>query len=387
MEMKTCPAPPSRVLAAVTAADPYPFYATLREEWPFGWDPELGAFVAADAASVTAALAEPRLGVRPPGEPTPAVLAGRPCGEIFRRLVRQDDSEKRVARKAALEATLAALLPAAAEAARRQAARLLAEGAGVQELAFRLPVRTVAALLGAPERALEGTAANVEKLVGAWAAGATEAAIAAGDAAAEELEALFRGLAAASDGGPLASLFRRLAGDEKAAVANAVGLLTQAFEATAGLVAGTAHWLSRRPDLRATAAADPTGIPALVREIARLDPPVQNTRRYAGEDFVFLGQELKQGQMVLVLLAAACRDPETFPEPDRLDTRREAAEAPVWGAGRHACPGRELAVTLAAAATESLLAAGALEAPPPASWRPSPNCRIPHFGSPEGASP
>ncbi len=44
------------VLAAVTAADPYPFYEELRKRRPFGWDEELGAWVAADAAAVREVL-------------------------------------------------------------------------------------------------------------------------------------------------------------------------------------------------------------------------------------------------------------------------------------------------------------------------------------------
>lgn len=348
------------VLAAVTAADPYPFYEELRKSRPFGWDAALGAWVAADAAAVREVLAEPRWRVRPRAEPVPAALAGSPAGEIFGHLVRMDDSPHHARRKAAIQEVLGGLAGAIAPAARERARRLVAAGQGAGELAFRLPVATLGGLLGLPEEQLDRVAALVGAFVRCLAPGGSPEQIEEGKAAAGELLELFRGQLGQQEG-PVAELARRLPGEEIAVLANAIGFLTQAYEATAGLIAASAALaLIEQPGTAA----------AVVEEVARRRPPVQNTRRFAGEAFRFRGEEVAEGQMVLVLLAAASRDPEW-----------QAAGAPGWGHGAHACPGSHIATTIATAAIEALLAAGALpESPPPFNCRPSLNTRIPIFG-------
>jgi cytochrome P450 len=365
------------ILAAVTAADPYPYYASLRQRWPFGWDPALGAWVAADAAAVRAVLADPRWRVRPKAEPVPAALVGSPAGEIFGRLVRMDDSPQHGRRKAALVAALGGLAADAGSAAREAARKLVAGGAGLNELSFLLPVVTVGTLLGLPEEELPKIAEQVGALVRCFAPGASSTDLAAGKAAAGELLARFGELADRPES-RLAELAQRLPGERAGVVANAIGFLTQAYEATAGLIAGSALALMRRPELRPIGAG--ADLAAQVREAARHDPPVQNTRRFAGEAFRFLGEEVEEGQMVLVLLASASRDPAAGPRPDDFDPGRRPEGAAGWGHGAHACPGSQLAVTIAAAALAALLAAGALPAePPPFSYRPSLNNRIPIF--------
>ena len=365
------------VLAAVTAADPYPFYAQLRQSRPFGWDPALGAFIAADAAAVRAVLADPRWRVRPKAEMVPAALVGSPAGEIFGHLVRMDDSPRHGDRKAAIVAALGGLVADAGPVARASACRLAFGGAGIDEMAFRLPVFTLGTLLALPEEELPRIANQVGALVRCWAPGCSAAELATGKAAAGELLARFGQLADEPEGN-LAELASWLPGERAVVVANAIGFLTQACEATAGLIAGSALALMRQPELRLVGAED--GFAALVREAARHDPPVQNTRRFAGEGFTFLGETVEEGQMALVLLASASRDPAAWPRPDAFVIDRTPEGAAGWGHGAHACPGRALATTIAGAALEALQAAGALPAePPPFSYRPSLNSRIPIF--------
>ena len=95
-----------------------------------------------------------------------------------------------------------------------------------------------------------------------------------------------------------------------------------------------------------------------MREVVRHDSPVQNTRRFLAEDAVVAGQALRTGDTVLVVLAAANRDPSVNPEPDRFDPARREREAYTFGLGVHACPGEALASTIAEAGVAALLAAG-----------------------------
>ena len=78
-------------ITAVTAPDPYPYYAALVARRPFGFDDDLGLWVAAGADAVSAVLADSALVVRPPAEPVPAGLVGTAAGDVFGRLVRMTD--------------------------------------------------------------------------------------------------------------------------------------------------------------------------------------------------------------------------------------------------------------------------------------------------------
>jgi cytochrome P450 len=105
----------------------------------------------------------------------------------------------------------------------------------------------------------------------------------------------------------------------------------------------------------------------VIEEVLRHDPPVQNTRRFVAQAGTVAGREMREGDAVLVVLAAANRDP--------------AAPLFSFGAGRHACPGQSLAATIARAGVEQALAAGVDPAPlaEGVSYRPSVNVRIPLF--------
>src|SRR5688572_31366566 len=84
--------PPRDPIAAVTHADPYPYYARLAEA-PLHRDERLGLWVAAGAAAA-AVLTSPRCAVRPADEPVPRALVDTPAGALFARLLRQRDGAR-----------------------------------------------------------------------------------------------------------------------------------------------------------------------------------------------------------------------------------------------------------------------------------------------------
>jgi cytochrome P450 len=195
---------------------------------------------------------------------------------------------------------------------------------------------------------------------------ASPADIDAGIAAAHWLTQWAGEHAAAGDG-----LLHRLAQaagsadiDPATLTANAIGLMIQACEAIAGLIGNTLVYLGRSGWRDAD-------IEASVDLVARIDPPVQNTRRFMAADATLCGQAVRAGDAVLVLLAAAAHD-STAP-----------AQARPWtfGIGRHGCPGDALARVLATCTVQALLARGVrpdrLHAN--VSYRPSVNARIPNF--------
>ena len=183
--------------------------------------------------------------------------------------------------------------------------------------------------------------------------------------------------------GMLANLAGQAPADREAVIANAIGFLSQAHDATAGLIGNTVVALSRMPERRATVRAAPGTLPRVVAEVARHDAPVQNTRRFVAEDGIVAGTAMRAGDAILVLLAAANRDPAANADPVRFDHERINPRVFTFGLGPHACPGAMLAVTIAAAGVGYLLDAGIQldDLATRVTYRPSPNARIPSFGA------
>lgn len=118
---------------------------------------------------------------------------------------------------------------------------------------------------------------------------------------------------------------------------------------------------------------------AFVREVVRHDAPIQNTRRFAAEAFRHGEAEISPGEQVLVVLAAANRDPAANPDPHAFRPGRPDPAVFTFGAAAHRCPGQTLAVTVAVAVVREVLAAGfdPAELPDAVTYRPLANARIP----------
>jgi cytochrome P450 len=383
---------PTDPIAAVTHRDPYPYYAELVAARPAHRDETLGLWIACGASAVTDALSDPACLVRPPAEPVPGSLVGSPAGAIFGRLVRMNEGARHSAMKPAVSTATARIEASVGEHARRWAAHLAEalaparDPARVNEFAFSLSAYVLAGLLGvAPDR-LAHTAALVGDFARSIAPAATSEQLARGNAAAGELLEAFRALldarGAASHATLLGHLDRAAAGAGRAerqdVVANGIGFLSQAYEATAGLIGNTLVTLGRHTDWGQTEGRDLT---AVVREVARYDSPVQNTRRFVGRDATVAGQAMKAGDVVLVVLGAANRDPKANPEPDTFDPHRPSRRAFTFGVGPHACPGEAIAIAIAEAGVRQLLACGVKPDGLAADvkYRPSANTRVPAF--------
>jgi cytochrome P450 len=389
-------AAPRDPIAAVTHRDPYPYYARLVAEAPLYRDEALGMWVASGAEAVDAVLTSRLCRVRPLTEPVPKTLIGSPAGEIFRHLVRMNDGERHCPFKQAVAATLGAIDPATVAAVSARWAAGLAFAVApdsdpnhLTDFAFALPAYVIASLLGAPDDAVPDVARLVGELGRGFAPSGTPDQIAAAGSAAGRLLDLFRddlrhGERSDTLLAALAAQARRFGRDDEVVVfANAVGFLTQSYEATAGLIGNALLTLATLPDVHKRLRANPTILGELLAEVLRYDSPVQNTRRYVSEDGVVAGQALKEGETVLVVLAAANRDPRANADPHTFDETRTGRRTFTFGAGLHACPGALLATTIAAAGVTALLERGLDPAyldPHPA-YRQSGNVRVPHFGS------
>jgi len=383
---------PDDPIAAVTHPDPYPYYANLVARKPLYRDAALNLWVASSADAVTAVLTSALCRVRPPTEPVPAALHGTPAGDISQYLVRFNDGAGHCPFKGAVSAALEAI--AATRAAERSGgwALLLSDEIGptrdparLSRFAFHLPIYVAASLLGIPDDMLPRTAAWAGDFARCLAPGSGPAQVARGTVAAGHLLAMFRALGPAlmdESADNLLAILAREAGrvgcdDADTIVANGIGFLFQAYDATAGLIGNTLRALASHPEAHARLVADPGLLPDVIQEVLRYDPPTQNTRRFLARDGVIAGKELNEGDAILVVLAAASRDPSANPHPDRFDISRADRRLFTFGTGVHACPGVSLAATIAQAAIAQLLSSGAdpRRLTMPATYRPSHNVR------------
>ena len=121
-------------------------------------------------------------------------------------------------------------------------------------------------------------------------------------------------------------------------------VLAAGFETTVNLLGNGTWLLLRHPEQLERLRADPSLWSTAVDEALRLESPVQMTARIARADTVLRDVPVARGDMVILLLAAANRDPQVFPDPLTFDVgRRNAARHLAFSGGRHYCLGAALA--------------------------------------------
>ncbi|BBZ44049.1 cytochrome P450 [Mycobacterium parmense] len=121
-------------------------------------------------------------------------------------------------------------------------------------------------------------------------------------------------------------------------------VLAAGFETTVNLLGNGIRMLLDCPEHLDTLRRRPDLWPNAVEEILRLDSPVQLTARVARKDVEVAGMTIARGDLVVVYLAAANRDPSVFPDPHRFDIERpNAGKHLAFSGGRHFCLGAALA--------------------------------------------
>jgi cytochrome P450 len=361
--------------------DPYPFYARLRAEAPFHWDEQAGmdgGWVLTRHADVLAALRSPQLSAE---RMMPASLDWvpdqyRPAAEqVFRAMPHQllfidppDHTRIRsLMTKAFTPRLLEGLRPQVEQIAREllDAIALTGRVELIHDYAYPLPAIVIAQMLGVPPEDREQFI-KWSSDFGAFLDGSSltlEEALQAIQGVADFMD-YFRALIETRRGAPRDDLLQALINareqdavlSEDELLSNLVLLLAAGHGTTTHLIGNGTYALLQHPEELRALTEGPSLIATAVPELLRYDSPVQLTGRHANAGLEIGGQRIEEGQHVTVVLGAANRDPEQFPDPDRLDVRRPESRIMSFGQGIHFCLGAPLARIEASIAFNALFA-------------------------------
>ncbi|MGD0126675.1 MAG: cytochrome P450 [Terriglobia bacterium] len=158
---------------------------------------------------------------------------------------------------------------------------------------------------------------------------------------------------------------------EEEVIANCIIVMAGGQETTTNLIATGLLTLFHHPDQMARLKSDSSLLPSAVEELLRFEPPVLQTACLAPADTDLGGKKISKQQAVIAVMAAANRDPERFPDPNRLDLARQDNRHLAFGWAAHFCFGAALARIEGQIAFETLLRRlpGLALDPGPLTWR------------------
>jgi len=142
---------------------------------------------------------------------------------------------------------------------------------------------------------------------------------------------------------------------EDEVIANTIITMVGGLETTVNLVGNGILTLLRNPAELERLRNNFQLIPSAVEEILRYEPPSQHTARLASRDVNLGGKKISRRQAVIAVMAAANRDPDRFPDPDRFDVERTDNRHVSFGWGVHFCFGAALARIESQLAFEEIL--------------------------------
>lgn len=342
-------------------ANPYPLYQQLRSEDPVHWDPFLHAWVVtryADVVTVFQHFSANRT-------PTPEQLASlgldslTPLAKVMvhqmlfldppahgrvRGLASKAFTPRRVeVLRSHIQNITDTLLDAVQDKGRMDV---------IADLAYPLPAIVTAEMLGVPTsdwRQLTTWSADFAQVLGNFQHNPEHAAQVIRSL--QEMSDYFRAAIQEQRKQPRDGLISALLtaeqdGDrltEEEVVANTIVTMVGGQETTTNLIGNGMLSLLRHRDQLEKLKANPSLVPSAVEELLRYESPSQQTARLAPEDMELGGQKIRKRQAAIAVMGAANRDPERFPEPDKLDICRQDNRHLAFAWASHFCFGAPLA--------------------------------------------
>jgi pimeloyl-[acyl-carrier protein] synthase len=374
-EASTAPLSLYHLLDPEVLANPYPLYRRLRTEDPVHWDPYLHAWIVTryeDVATVFRRFSADR---------TPApeyfeALGVPEVGPVAQVMVKQmlfldapaHTRLRRLAGAAFQPVQVSKLRQHIQDIADRLIDDIVARGTGrldmLADFAEPLPAMVTTELLGVPVEdhvKLKDWSVTFAEMLGNFQhnpdrlGGVLEAV--------QNLTEYFHDAIREQrrqprDGLVSAFLAAEVDGDrlsDEEVAANCIVTMVGGLETTTNLIGNGTLTLLRNPADLQRLRTEPDVMPSAVEELLRYESPSQHTARIARDNLELGGKRIRKGQAVIAVMAAGNRDPERFPEPDRLDIERPDNRHLAFGWASHFCFGAPLARLEAEISFTSLL--------------------------------
>jgi cytochrome P450 len=334
----------AQILDYANRANPYPLYAKLRET-PVFRAPN-GSYVVSTYREIWALMHDPRIGVGALGGGAGAGAGGEGTGSFIGMDPPTHDRLRRLATShfEQTEAVRPDMVRTANELIDKMRNKHQIDL--VDDFAYPLPVTVICQQLGVPHEDeprfhpwAEAIITQLDPRPGQESAAAQASA---------EMNQYMAGLVERYRSEPGAGLLSGLAAEEGLSTQDVVAtgrlLLIAGHETTVNLITNGMLTLLRHPDILERLRHEQELAIPLVEELLRYEPPVQINPKYMALDDVDLGDvTIPKGSRIVLVLAAANRDPNRFPDPDRFDPEREDNEHLGFFTGIHYCFGAGLA--------------------------------------------
>lgn len=336
--------PEIRLLHPDFYVDPEPLFAWMREKAPVYWDDGTGIWGVTRHADIMAISRDEKTfcsgqGSRPDSSVPSMINTDAPDHDRRRGIISAGFTPRRVqAHEDYLRHKVRKLLE---DVAHRGACDF------VRDIATPLPMFMIGELMGLPEE-------DHSKLLewsDLFATGGDEVREQVGPAVLEYAEYIMKIIEQrrGSDAEDLVSLVvnaefegRRLSDTDL--IMETMLVLVGGDETTRHVISGGLEALLRNRDQWEDLRADRSLLRSAVEEMLRWVTPIQNMNRTATRDVEFGGQQIREGDRMLLLYPSGNRDDRAFAAPDRFDIRREPNQHMAFGGyGRHHCLGAQLA--------------------------------------------
>jgi cytochrome P450 len=348
-------------------ADPYPAYARLREEAPAYYNDRYDFWALSRHADVEKALVDWRVFSSTRSDILDVIKAGvtlppgvilfedPPLHTMHRGLMSRVFTPKRMA---ALEGQVRAYCVQCLDP-------LVGSGGFdiITELAAQLPMRVIGMLLGIPEQDQEAvrdkTDADLRTRPG-QPMRVREGAVADGAMFADYIDWRSRHPSDDLMTQLLEAEFEDEHGERRTLTRDEVLTYTTVLagagnETTGRLIGWLAKLLAEHPDQRRQVVEDRSLIPQVIDETLRFEPTGHATARFVMEDVAIHSTTIPAGSPILLLIAAANRDPRRYRGPDVFDIHRDDIQHLTFGYGLHYCLGANLARLEGRVALDELL--------------------------------
>jgi cytochrome P450 len=350
-----------QLLDPAVLADPYPLYRRLREHDPVHWDTFLHAWVVTSYAGSVIVLRDFSADRTPAPEQVKALgLASlEPIAQVMaKQMLFMDAPTHTRLRKLCSTAFTPRRVDAMRSHIQDITERLLDDVVArgrmdvIADFANPLPAIVTAELLGVPtsdHEQLKSWSADFAEMLGNFQHNPDRAGRVLRSL--QDMTGYFRAAIREQERNPRDGLIHSLMTaevdgarlTEEEVIANTIVTMVGGQETTTNLIGNGLLTLLKNPEQLALLRDNPSIIETAVEELLRYESPSQHTARLAPDDVMLGGKLIRKRDAVMAVMAAANRDPERFPEPDRLDLTRKDNRHLAFGWAAHFCFGAPLA--------------------------------------------